>query len=327
MGRVLVHQDSQRDTTFDRLYRPSFLAIFPFCSIGLPTERKHKRTEAMTMLEQMRTSQETDFEFAPAKGERVEPATDPSSFASLGSAPLLFVPKDYSAMDSALIRTAGRRHIPLERAMPKATTKSVQKLSPVSRIVDVTIAAVLLVLLLPVMIAIAAFLKMAERGPVFFAHRRVGLGGKPFDCLKFRTMCIDADVRLAKVLASDEALLREWVSTQKLHRDPRVTRFGQLLRNTSLDELPQLINVLRGEMSLVGPRPIVEDEMRRYGRYAALYISVRPGLTGLWQITRNAGTSYRRRVATDVLYVQSRTLKFDFKILLATIPAVLVGNG
>jgi exopolysaccharide production protein ExoY len=91
--------------------------------------------------------------------------------------------------------------------------------------------------------------------------------------------------------------------------------------------LPQLINVLRGEMSLVGPRPIVEDEMRRYGRYAALYTSVRPGLTGLWQITRNAETSYRRRVATDVLYVQSRTLKFDCKILLATIPAVLVGNG
>jgi exopolysaccharide production protein ExoY len=291
----------------------------------------------MMMLEQMRTSQEPDFEIAPSKGERLEPATDRSPCDGFVSAPLMFVPKDYSATDSAFIRDHVRpstqhghvilKSVALKPVALKPTTKPVRTVSPVSRIVDVTIAAILLVLLLPAMISIAVFLKVAERGPVFFAHRRVGLGGKSFDCLKFRTMCVDADLRLAKVLASDEALLREWVSTQKLHRDPRVTRFGQILRNTSLDELPQLMNVLRGEMSLVGPRPIVEDEMRRYGRYAALYTSVRPGLTGLWQITRNAETSYRRRVATDVLYVQSRTLKFDCKILLATIPAVLVGNG
>jgi lipopolysaccharide/colanic/teichoic acid biosynthesis glycosyltransferase len=166
-----------------------------------------------------------------------------------------------------------------------------------------------------------------ERGPVFFAHRRIGLDGKPFACLKFRTMCVDADRRLARLLATDEELQREWTSKQKLLCDPRVTRFGRILRNTSLDELPQLINVLRGEMSLVGPRPIIAGELLRYGRYARLYTSVRPGLTGLWQVTRTSRTSYRRRVATDVHYVRSRTLAFDFKILLATIPAVLSDNG
>jgi lipopolysaccharide/colanic/teichoic acid biosynthesis glycosyltransferase len=140
-------------------------------------------------------------------------------------------------------------------------------------------------------------------------------------------MCVDADRRLARLLAADEEIRREWTSTQKLLCDPRVTRFGGILRNTSLDELPQLLNVLRGDMSLVGPRPIVEEELHRYGHYAQLYTSVRPGLTGLWQVTRNSRTSYRRRVATDVLYVRSRTLSLDFKILLTTIPALLRDNG
>jgi exopolysaccharide production protein ExoY len=274
------------------------------------------------MLEQMRISTERDIQIVTRVTENLDSARSQLHGNDISNLQPFVASNDASATDMALIRSESQSGYHRERAAKTSFT-----LPPTSRVMDVIIAATLLVILLPVLAFIAIFLKLAERGPVFFAHRRVGLYGRSFDCLKFRTMCVDADQRLVRVLAKDDALLREWVSTQKLHCDPRVTRFGQILRNTSLDELPQLINVLRGEMSLVGPRPIVEDEMRRYGRYAALYISVRPGLTGLWQVTRNARTSYRRRVATDVLYVQSRTLAFDIKILLATIPAVLVGNG
>lgn len=274
------------------------------------------------MLEQMRISTEREIEIVTRVADNLESAANQLRENEVATVQPLVASNDASAADMALIRTESQTGDYRERAAKTNLT-----LPPASRVLDIIIAAALLVILLPVLVSIAIFLKLAERGPVFFAHRRVGMYGKSFNCLKFRTMCVDADQRLVRVLAKDDALLREWVSTQKLHCDPRVTRFGQILRNTSLDELPQLINVLRGEMSLVGPRPIVEDEMLRYGRYAALYISVRPGLTGLWQVTRNARTSYRRRVATDVLYVQSRTLMFDAKILLATIPAVLVGNG
>ncbi|MGB5076316.1 MAG: sugar transferase [Sphingorhabdus sp.] len=274
------------------------------------------------MLEQMLISIEGETEIATAKAERLEPTVERSRNVGVSSPQPLIASNDASAADAALILSA-----PHAGSIAEQTARPNIGFPSASRMVDVIIASALLIILLPVLASIAIFLKLAERGPIFFAHRRVGLGGIPFNCLKFRTMCIDADQRLVRLLAKDDALLREWVSTQKLHCDPRVTRFGQILRNTSLDELPQLINVLRGEMSLVGPRPIVEDEMRRYGRYAAMYISVRPGLTGLWQVTRNGRTTYRRRVATDVLYVHSRTLAFDLKILLATIPAVLVGNG
>ena len=274
------------------------------------------------MLEQMRISTERDIEIVTGIAERIESAADPLRENDFSKYQPLIASGNTSVADAALIRSE-----PQIIKLRKQTAKPNLILPPASRVVDVIIATALLITVLPAMVFIAIVLKLTERGPVFFAHRRVGRGGKSFNCLKFRTMCVDADQRLIRLLAKDDALLREWVSTQKLHCDPRVTRFGRLLRNTSLDELPQLINVIRGEMSLVGPRPIVEDEMRRYGRYVALYISVRPGLTGLWQVTRNARTSYRRRVATDVLYVQSRTLAFDIKILLATIPAVLVGNG
>jgi exopolysaccharide production protein ExoY len=271
------------------------------------------------MLEQMRIS---EIEIVTRTAERPDSGADQLRENDFSSTQPLIASNDVGAADMGLIRSEAQAGDFTEQpAKPKLSFPSA------SRVVDVMIATALLIILSPTMAFIAIFLKLTERGPVFFAHRRVGLGGKAFYCLKFRTMCVDADQRLVRVLAKDEALLREWIDTQKLHCDPRVTRFGQILRNTSLDELPQLMNVLRGEMSLVGPRPIVEDEMRRYGRYAALYMTVRPGLTGLWQVTRNARTCYRRRIATDVLYVHNRTLIFDFKILLATIPAVLVGNG
>ncbi len=272
------------------------------------------RTGAMTMLEHMHISAEAETEIATPKIDRLGPLVDlPPAIDTRNPRPLI-ASSNVNASDAAYIQSRAPVDIGsdgtvgLKRLLPSA-----------SRVLDVIIATALLLVLLPVLAFIAIFLQVFEGGPVIFAHRRVGLDGKTFNCLKFRTMCVDADQRLARLLVKDDA--------QKLVCDPRVTRFGQILRNTSLDELPQLINVLRGEMSLVGPRPIVEDEMCRYGRHAAKYIRVRPGLTGLWQVTRNTKTSYRRRVATDILYLQKRTLAFDFKILLATVPAVLVGNG
>ena len=195
-----------------------------------------------------------------------------------------------------------------------------------SRTKDIVLGTALLVLLLPAMVLIYLALRLTEPGPALFAHRRVGRGGKEFSCFKFRTMCVDADLHLSRLLIEDEEALREWTTKQKLTSDPRVTRLGQFLRATSLDELPQLFNVLRGDMALVGPRPIVADELLRYGRFAADYCRVRPGLTGLWQVTRTVHTSYRRRVATDVYYVRNRSFGYDWRIMVATIPAVLLGN-
>jgi Undecaprenyl-phosphate galactose phosphotransferase WbaP len=201
---------------------------------------------------------------------------------------------------------------------------------PVSRMVkaaiDITLAALLLVLtsFLFVILAVASRL---DSGPMLFAHRRVGAGGRPFYCLKFRTMVIDADRVLEEALARDPALAAEWEATRKLVDDPRVTRIGRILRKTSLDELPQLINVLRLEMSLVGPRPIVESEVPLYGEAIAQYYATRPGLTGLWQVSGRSNTSYARRVQLDVWYVNNWTVWNDIAVLFKTIPVVLRRQG
>ena len=152
-------------------------------------------------------------------------------------------------------------------------------------IIDVTAAAILLVLSSPFFLLVA-LMNLGSGGPIFFAHRRIGIGGKPFYCFKFRTMVINGDEILKDALERDPALAAEWHATQKLKNDPRVTRVGKFLRKTSLDELPQLINVLLRQMSLVGPRPIVESEVRFYGDDIAHYYATRPGVTGLWQVTR-----------------------------------------
>jgi Undecaprenyl-phosphate galactose phosphotransferase WbaP len=201
---------------------------------------------------------------------------------------------------------------------------------PVSRMVkaaiDITLAALLLVLtsFLFVILAVASRL---DSGPMLFAHRRVGAGGRPFYCLKFRTMVIDADRVLEEALARDPALAAEWEATRKLVNDPRVTHIGRFLRKTSLDELPQLINVLRLEMSLVGPRPIVESEVPLYGEAIAQYYATRPGLTGLWQVSGRSNTSYARRVQLDVWYVNNWTVWNDIAVLFKTIPVVLRRQG
>jgi Undecaprenyl-phosphate galactose phosphotransferase WbaP len=201
---------------------------------------------------------------------------------------------------------------------------------PVSRIMkgtmDVVLAAMLLILAAPLFLAIVVVSRL-DGGPIFFSHGRVGAGGRAFRCLKFRTMMVDSDQVLRDALARDSVLADEWQRTRKLTCDPRVTPFGSFLRRTSLDELPQLINVLRRDMSLVGPRPIVESEIPLYGENIAQYYATRPGLTGLWQVCGRSTTSYARRVQLDVWYVNNWTIWHDVVVLLKTVPVVLGRQG
>ena len=193
-------------------------------------------------------------------------------------------------------------------------------------LMDMFLGLALLILAAPVFLAIMAVGGL-DGGPIFFSHPRIGVGGRPFRCLKFRTMVVDADRVLEDALAQDPVLAEEWMSSRKLRRDPRVTTFGSFLRKTSLDELPQLLNVLRRDMSLVGPRPIVENEIHFYGDDITHYYATRPGLTGLWQISGRSGVSYMRRVELDTWYVNNRTTWRDVVVLLKTVPVVLRRRG
>jgi exopolysaccharide production protein ExoY len=196
----------------------------------------------------------------------------------------------------------------------------------IKRFVDVIGAIVLGVVFMPLIMVIVFMLRKGG-GPVIYVHRRVGRGGRMFPCLKFRTMVPNADQRLRDLLERNPELQAEWVRDHKLRHDPRVTRLGRFLRRTSLDELPQLVNVLRGEMSLVGPRPVVREELLRYGKSVGTYLAARPGITGLWQVTGRNDTDYRRRVVLDTYYVRNQNLFLDLYILAKTTGVVLGGNG
>jgi exopolysaccharide production protein ExoY len=192
---------------------------------------------------------------------------------------------------------------------------------------DVLLSGSALLVLLPVF-AVLWFAVRRDGGKAFFGHTRIGRHGRPFQCLKFRSMVLDADAALARMLAEDPEAARQWALTRKLPRDPRVTPLGAFLRSSSLDEIPQLLNVLRGDMSLVGPRPVVQSELDlHYGPDSASYLLVRPGITGLWQTSGRSGTSYTARVALDNRYVNEFSLAADLRILLRTIPAVLKRTG
>jgi lipopolysaccharide/colanic/teichoic acid biosynthesis glycosyltransferase len=197
----------------------------------------------------------------------------------------------------------------------------------IKRLIDVVCACLLLLATLPLFVAIAAAIVLDSRGPVMFGHTRVGKGGRCFRLLKFRSMVRDADTVLARHLRAHPEHRLEWQERHKLREDPRVTRVGRVLRRLSLDELPQLINVLRGEMSMVGPRPIVEEEISRFGKVFPLYTRVQPGLTGLWQVSDRRHTTYRERIELDLKYMRSRTLGMDLLILIKTVRAVVFGHG
>jgi Undecaprenyl-phosphate galactose phosphotransferase WbaP len=197
----------------------------------------------------------------------------------------------------------------------------------VKRAFDLALAALLALAAALPALAIAVAIALDSRGPVFFRHTRVGKGRRPFTLWKFRSMREDAGARLAEYLAADPNRAREWERTHKLRADPRVTRVGRFLRKTSLDELPQLWNVLRGEMSLIGPRPIVSQEAAKYGVGFALYAQVLPGLTGLWQVSGRNDTYFSRRVDLDCQYIRNWTVALDLKILLKTAGVVARGRG
>ena len=195
------------------------------------------------------------------------------------------------------------------------------------RAFDCTAAMFLLILLLPFFALVGCLIAIADRGNVFFGHARIGRGGTVFICLKFRTMFHDAEARLQALLAADPRRAAEWALHRKLDRDPRITPIGRFLRATSLDELPQLINVLRGEMSIVGPRPVTAEELLRYGSCARAYKSVRPGITGLWQVSGRNTVSYGDRVRLDQRYAQEWGVWTDLLLVLRTPYAVLSQRG
>ncbi len=215
---------------------------------------------------------------------------------------------DLVSVDSPLRDTAP----PTVTVVPRAARDGVK------RAFDVSAVVVSAPLWAPLMLALAGLIRVSSKGAAFYGHERVGRGGRTIKCLKLRTMVEDADRRLAELLASDPELAAEFARTFKLKDDPRVTRVGRFLRKTSLDELPQLINVLKGEMSLVGPRPITEGEIRRYGQYMPIVLSARPGMTGLWQVSGRNDVSYATRVALDVQYAFGQSLVSDMGIIART---------
>lgn len=194
------------------------------------------------------------------------------------------------------------------------------------RAVDIALAMLALIALLPLLVTVALIVRAADGGPALYRQRRVGCDGRPFDCLKFRTMAPNADELLHRHL-EDPVIADEWQRTRKLKRDPRITPLGVVLRRTSVDELPQLLNVLRGEMSLVGPRPIVEEEIARYGAAIQHYYRARPGLTGAWQISGRSDVGYSDRIRLDCDYVANWSLQRDIAIIVRTVPVVLTQRG
>jgi exopolysaccharide production protein ExoY len=194
-------------------------------------------------------------------------------------------------------------------------------------VIDVVLALSGIILLAPLLIICFVATVISSPGPALFRHKRVGFNGKYFDCLKFRTMVTDAPERLRQLLESDPVAAAEWAANRKLRYDPRVTVIGSILRKSSLDELPQLFNVLKGEMSIVGPRPVTDGELVMYSGAVSDYLSCRPGITGLWQVSGRSSTTYSKRVACDTFYARNWSMALDAKILIVTIPALMLSES
>jgi len=207
-----------------------------------------------------------------------------------------------------------------------ATPEFVPALSSAKRFVDFFGSIFLILLLSPFLLIVAAMVRRSG-SPIIFSQLRVGRNGRLFRCLKFRTMVPNAEAVLSDLLASNPEMKAEWELDHKLRNDPRITAIGGFLRKTSLDELPQLFNVLKGDMSLIGPRPIVTSELAKYRRSIRWYNAVRPGMTGLWQVSGRNDTDYNRRVALDAYYVRNQSFMMDVSILVKTVRVVLFRHG
>jgi len=199
---------------------------------------------------------------------------------------------------------------------------------PLKRAFDLIFSLSVIVLCSPLFLLLAILTRLTSKGRVFYFHERIGRKGNVFRCYKFRTMYADADKRLHKILKKDRTKRLEWEQQRKLKQDPRVTPFGCFLRKTSLDELPQFWNVLKGDLSVVGPRPVVKDEIiNHYGPKARKILSIRPGITGLWQVSGRSDTSYQTRIAMDEHYIENRSFFMDLKLVVLTIPSMITRKG
>ena len=203
----------------------------------------------------------------------------------------------------------------------KKRTLKVYKL--IKKLFDILFSLFILVAFFPLFMIIALLIKLSSRGPIFFLQERVGKNNTPFKCIKFRTMHPEAKDILQNILKKDHKIKREFEETHKIKNDPRITTIGKLLRKTSLDELPQFFNVLRNEMSIVGPRPIVKAEKKKYGKNFKKLLSIKPGITGLWQVSGRNNLTYKKRVSLDLNYVKNYNLLMDIRILIRTFGVIL----
>lgn len=202
------------------------------------------------------------------------------------------------------------------------------KHKPLKRLFDIVFATFALLIGSPLFLLLALAVKCSSKGPVFYSHERIGRGGAPFSCFKFRSMYANADERLKTLLYENPELKREWDESHKLKNDPRITPLGAFLRKSSLDELPQFWNVLKGDLSVVGPRPVVKQEIaKHFGEKAPIILSVRPGLTGIWQVSGRNDMGYTMRIELDELYVDTQSLGLDLKLIAKTIPVILSSRG
>lgn len=199
---------------------------------------------------------------------------------------------------------------------------------PIKRIFDILFSFCILVLISPLFLLLSTLIYFTSPGKVIYSHERVGRGGKTFRCYKFSTMYSDAEERLKDILRNDPAKRKEWQTNFKLKDDPRITPIGKILRKTSMDELPQFWNVLKGDLSIVGPRPVIIQEVQtRFGTKAYKILSVRPGITGLWQVSGRNDISYAKRIQLDEQYIDQRSMFMDIKLIAKTIPAILTSKG
>ena len=244
------------------------------------------------------------------------------SFEGSGGAQPFYGPPGASSLHGGTYGAAGAETAPSPAAIAHGRLDRA-----FFRSMDIMIAAVAILVFLPLLLLIAIVMQVTSPGPLIFVQQRVGRRGVMFPCLKIRTMHVNAGEMLARLLEEDAAARAEWAKDFKLRVDPRITPTGGILRKTSLDELPQLFNVLVGHMSIVGPRPIVPAEVERYGVHFGEYCSVRPGLTGLWQVSGRNDISYTERVQLDRRYAASKSLSLDLTIMLRTVPAMLRARG
>ena len=196
----------------------------------------------------------------------------------------------------------------------------------IKTIFDLFFSSIILILGLPIFLIIASLIKLSSRGPIFYLQERIGKNKKTFNCIKFRTMHAEAEDILENLITNNEKLRREFEETHKLKNDPRITNIGKFLRKTSLDEIPQFLNVIKMEMSIIGPRPIVKNEIQKYGESYNKVISLKPGITGLWQVSGRNNLSYKRRVILDCIYVDNMNPLLDLRIIIRTFGVIFFPN-